>query len=71
MNDITQSSYNEEIESLAINLVAEAMAECDNDRDEALDKIQDYFEYRYESKQDKDFVYGILLELHNNFKEEL
>ena len=35
----------------------------------ALNKIQDYFEYAYESKQDKEYVYSILLELHKAFKE--
>lgn len=35
MQDITQSSYNEEIKDIATNLVDELMSENDNDRSEA------------------------------------
>ena len=41
MNDITQASYNEEIQDLATNLVEELMQEHDNDRDTAEESSHD------------------------------
>jgi len=33
----------------------------------ALNAIQDYFEYSFDSKVDKDFVYGVLNNTHTEF----
>ena len=41
MNDITQSSYNEEIQDLATNMVSEAMDYNDNDREAAEESSHD------------------------------
>ena len=41
MENMTQSSYNEEIRDLATNMVEEAMSNNDNDSDAALEAIQE------------------------------
>lgn len=41
MTDITRTSYNEEIRSIADELVKEAMEQCDNDREDAEEAIND------------------------------
>ena len=41
MDDITQQSYNKEIESLAYDIAAELLEEHDNDREQAEDNAYD------------------------------
>jgi hypothetical protein len=41
MHNLTSFSYTEEIESIAKELIVEAMAQTDNDKDSALDLIND------------------------------
>lgn len=41
MKDITRTSYNDEIRSIADNLVSEAMEQCENNRDKAEEAISD------------------------------